>query len=381
MSPAQQTIALEGIAFDRTGGVLTLGLPLGTRGTGEAAPPSTAPRRGVPLVLGLPPHQRDPRGTPLVLGIPRDPKAKVQLPTELEEFLADVEEEDEQQDEELEAEEGEAPYAEAESAGLPVEEGAPAWVMTFGDLMSLLLTFFILLFSMSSIQEDNFRAMAASMGEAFLGPGNPITLPGPELLGGPPAPVPSQPGKGAVDLALEELAERFRAFASALDADFQITVDVDDEGLYVRIPNAGVFSPGVADLEDGAERIIEGLGAVVAAFDFPVIVSGHTDDVPIASTQFPSNWELSGARAAGVARLLLETGVPSSDLTVRANGEYEPLASNDTPEGRAQNRRVELFYSRDGIRTRLEERGELVGESADAPSAPPTDPTPPSGAS
>jgi len=93
-----------------------------------------------------------------------------------------------------------------------------------------------------------------------------------------------------------------------------------------------------------------------------VIVSGHTDNVPIRSAAFASNWELSAARAAGVARTLVGRGRDPSAVTVEAFGEYRPLATNDTPEGRAQNRRVEVYYSRETLQRELEGRGILQRE-------------------
>jgi chemotaxis protein MotB len=112
---------------------------------------------------------------------------------------------------------------------------------------------------------------------------------------------------------------------------------------------------------------VEQLGQITLGVDVPVTVAGHTDTIPISSSRFQSNWELSAARAAGVARALVAMGHDPDEVQVTAFGEYRPIDTNDTPEGRARNRRVELFYSKLSVeeavqRAGSEEQGAGSGE-------------------
>jgi len=102
---------------------------------------------------------------------------------------------------------------------------------------------------------------------------------------------------------------------------------------------------------------VEQLGQITIDVDVPVTVAGHTDTIPINSTRYQSNWELSAARAAGVARTLVSMGHDPDEVQVVAFGEYRPIDTNDTAEGRARNRRVELFFSRENVDAALAAEG------------------------
>ncbi|MEZ4414278.1 MAG: flagellar motor protein MotB [Gemmatimonadota bacterium] len=265
------------------------------------------------------------------------------------------------------------PVLEEESAGPPPEEGAPAWVMTFGDLMSLLLTFFILLFSMSSIEVEKFKAVAASFREALGEEGTGVISEVPPPMTQEPAKpeeVYVDSGAGQVSAAMSDIANVLQQFVQENDLSEQVDVSQDDAGVYLRIQDMALFRPGSSDIEAASVEIVQRLGLILQAIQVPLVVSGHTDDIPIRSPIFHSNWELSAARAAGVARLLVETGHEPQSMTVEAYGEYRPIGDNASPEGRAQNRRVELYYSRQSIEDTMRDRGLLPDESAGADTPP-----------
>ena len=247
----------------------------------------------------------------------------------------------------------------------PVEEAAPAWMMTFGDLMRLLLTFFILLFSMSSIETEKFRAAANSLQEAF------GTLDGDGLQHDVPPPMSDSipvlsPGDRIVDDVLEEIRRVLQSFVTDNDLQDAVAVAKEAEGVFLRVKSQALFLSGSAGIEPEGASILESLGDITRLIDVPVSVTGHTDDTPISggSGGFHSNWELSAARAAGVARALVERGQDATLVTVESYGEHRPIVANDTPEGRAQNRRVELYYSRQGVMSTLIERGVLPDPNA-----------------
>lgn len=261
------------------------------------------------------------------------------------------------------------------------EEGAPTWMVTFGDMMSLLLTFFILLYSMSELRQERFVLASQSLREAMGStapepPSDPQSLledpdaeePGP--LESTPAtataPAPANAPRegdadsgGPVDDVLEMfteaymrmLTERLERLAAEQGLDRR-TVEVVtlDDGVYLRIMDAVLFFSGDAALTDAGESIVNGLSELTTSLEIPTVVSGHADDRPISTDRYPSNWELSAARAAGVARLLVARGQDPTALLVYSYGEHAPIADNGTAEGRARNRRVELFFSREEIR-------------------------------
>ena len=168
---------------------------------------------------------------------------------------------------------------------------------------------------------------------------------------------------------MDDIASQLEEFVRENKLEEQVVVSKESHGVFLRMQNQALFGPGSADIAAASVAIVEQLGAVLDRMDLPVKVSGHTDNVPIRSSVFPSNWELSAARAAGVARILVSRGHDPSAVAVEAFGEHQPVASNDTPEGRAENRRVELYFSKLGVEARLDERGELPTEDGeDAPS-------------
>lgn len=246
-----------------------------------------------------------------------------------------------------------------------VEEGAPTWVTTFADLMSLLLTFFVLLYSMSELKVENFFIAAESLREAM---GSTAETPPDSIIGlmmesaDPetviePLSAESNDGSGDDDqvervaaeyLALLEGQLRTSVEEAGLD-DSQIEIIRDDDGLYLRIRNAALFESAQVQVRPQAEALLVTLSSITSEIVIPTIVAGHADSRPISTPAFASNWELSAARAAGVARLMYENGHPASRLEVESYGEHRPLASNESAEGRAENRRVELFFSREYV--------------------------------
>lgn len=255
----------------------------------------------------------------------------------------------------------------------PVEEGAPTWVVTFGDMMSLLLTFFVLMYSMSEVKSERFLLASQSLREAM---GSTADVPVDDPMGLMPDPVDPElelanpgltdgattnpvdgetDGDDYIDVFAEAYMEMIEQKLAELVAEAgldssSVEIVVEEEGVYLRIRDAALFETAQATLKPDGQALVLSLSQVTRGLEIPTIVSGHADSRPIRTAAFPSNWELSAARAAGVARLLVATGQDPETLRVQSFGEFEPVADNDSEEGRARNRRVELFFSRDAIR-------------------------------
>lgn len=230
---------------------------------------------------------------------------------------------------------------------LDLEEGddlptAPFWMTTFSDMVTLLLTFFVLIVSMSEVEVQKFREALSNF------PGRTGLVQFEAML--PPV----MPNAATEEAVLVEQAERFEELLAYIEAEGlqdKVRVNLTSRGLHVSITDSVVFASGSATLLTSAQEILRKIAAVVGTRADSVQVEGHTDDRPIQTSAFPSNWELSAARAAAVVRFFLEqeTALAPERYAALGRGEFHPVASNDTPEGRARNRRVDiLFVSRHG---------------------------------
>lgn len=237
------------------------------------------------------------------------------------------------------------------------QAGSPAWMTTFSDLMSLLLTFFILLFSMSSVSEERFKDAAQSLQMALVGSSSDSILDGNgEIIGdlvGDVDPeeivveeVPVDPNYIPEEvIALYDTVNGFLE-EEGLNAD--VTLSRDQEGVYIDIQEAILFDSGHATLKAAGSETLGQLAELFTLFDNEIIIEGYTDDVPMHSREFPSNWELSTGRALSVLRYLSETyDISPSRLSARGYGEYRPIVPNDSDENRALNRRVNIAIVHD----------------------------------
>ena len=209
-------------------------------------------------------------------------------------------------------------------------EGADAWVMTYMDLITLLLTLFILLLSYSGKgtgeYEQATRAMAEASRGVLKGSDSPVVL---------PAPV------SPLDIMGEDLQQQFA------EAGLGTGVEIarKEGSLDVQLSEKVLFPSGEAHFNPRAMVALRPLFDVLKGTDFLVAVEGHTDNIPIRTERFPSNWELSSARAISVVRHLIEEGVEASRLKAVGFADTRPLADNTSEEGRAKNRRVTLVIS------------------------------------
>ncbi len=233
-------------------------------------------------------------------------------------------------------------------------ENHERWLVSYADFITLLFAFFVVMYAISSVNEGKYRVLSDSISSAFR------SIPGStsgaivQVNPTPPMPV-SIPFKKPqianikTDVVREKNRELLRSKAkeitevlAPLVQQGQVRITEGALGITVEINASVLFDSGEARLQIPAMRALTAVGQILATTDFPITVEGHTDNAPINTPLFPSNWELSGARAASVVRLFIDTGVDPRRLTATGYAEQRPMADNATIEGRQRNRRVAI---------------------------------------
>jgi len=235
-------------------------------------------------------------------------------------------------------------------------ENHERWLVSYADFITLLFAFFVVMYALSSINEGKYRVMSDSISSAFRNvPGDtsgaqvainsginrplPISMPSKRL---PPNVRPDATQVVKRD-RLRNMAKDINKALAPLVDEGKVKVTEGALGIMVDINASVLFAPGDARLDPGAVRALAAIAQILAPTDFPIIVEGHTDNTPINTSQFPSNWELSGMRASSVVRLFIETGVDGRRLTATGYADQRPLADNATADGRQRNRRVAIM--------------------------------------
>ncbi len=235
---------------------------------------------------------------------------------------------------------------------------APAWIVTFADLATLLLTFFILLLSFAELDAEKYRLMVQSMAVAFgtqnvmadaIG-GSPLTLIESDTVSVPQTPEPDFiDERGAattittVPAGVVELTSRLIRELETEVASEDLSIRYDLEKVVIRFSEEATFRSGDAAIKPRMVPIIERVVEVLSQCTGDVLVAGYTDDRPIVSGRYRSNWDLSAARAVSVVhQLVMSKAVSAERVTAAGRAETSPLAPNDSPENRARNRRVEI---------------------------------------
>lgn len=204
--------------------------------------------------------------------------------------------------------------------GVQLAKPSPAWMLTYGDMVTLILVFFVLLFTLSDINIVKFSSFFQKMKKP------PVVLDEEQLR-----------------RVMLELAN----YAKEKGLEDKIGLAIDLQGLTITLTESIMFRSGQARLMNEALPILEVIADKIINLPNPLAIEGHTDNIPIRNEQFPSNWELSLSRAVNVLKYLVEKkGVDPGRISAAGYAEYRPVSSNDTPEGRAQNRRVVLVVMR-----------------------------------
>lgn len=216
--------------------------------------------------------------------------------------------------------------------------GADRWMVSYADLVTLLFAFFTTLYASSAMDSTKMAPVASSLHEAFTpasadAASSPATAADVKLAAAARAPRPAE----------DELQNRLRRLLGTALDEGRIELIRDPRGLVVSLPDDATFAVGSADATNEARSLIATVGDAIRVSANPIRIEGHTDNVPIKTSKYDSNWELSTARASAVvAYLVKNVGIDATRLSAAGYGEFHPRGPNATADGRARNRRVDL---------------------------------------
>lgn len=220
--------------------------------------------------------------------------------------------------------------------------GAAPWMNTYADMVTLLLCFFVLLFSFATIDAQKFEAIVRSLQGSLgvLDSGVTVeiepleqTFPGMQT--------------SSRDEEFDRIKHKIDVFIKDNNLENNVTLILNERGLLIRMLDATLFDSGKADIREESKYIIDGISDIIKETENNIRIEGHTDNVPINTFKYPSNWELSTARAVNVLKYLVENhDIEPSRFSAVGYGEYHPIDTNETSEGRQNNRRVDIMIIR-----------------------------------
>ncbi|MGA3032752.1 MAG: OmpA family protein [Terracidiphilus sp.] len=228
------------------------------------------------------------------------------------------------------------------------------WLVSYADFITLMFAFFVVLYAFARADEKKQAQVSAAIHKAFQSMGGLATPARPEIKGGDAQGAPAElagnhPAEEEIFASsqvvngLDRLRSELAQALSSQIASHSVALEMRRDGLVISLREAGFFNSGSADPKAAALPTLQRIAAQLAATSYDLRVEGHTDNVPIHNAEFDSNWELSSARATRIARLFLELkGIPPDRVSAAGYAEFHPVAGNDTAEGRAENRRVDL---------------------------------------
>jgi chemotaxis protein MotB len=232
------------------------------------------------------------------------------------------------------------------------KENAERWLLTYADMITLLMLFFIVLYSMSNVDEDKYKKVSEALEGIFSGGGifgyymNTFTTPGETGTTTWLEPTREKPKAIERKIALAGgkagLAARVRSSLDGLVKSGKARIVENETGIVISVAGDLFFGSGSAGISRDSVGTLRTVAEFLGSIPNQVIVEGHTDDSPVNPGQFPSNWELSSQRALAVLHVLQDFGVPDNRVSAAAYGSSRPMRPNDTPEGRAFNRRVDI---------------------------------------
>ncbi|WPP01338.1 flagellar motor protein MotD [Pseudomonas sp. HR96] len=254
-------------------------------------------------------------------------------------------------------------------------ENHERWLVSYADFITLLFAFFVVMYSISSVNEGKYKVLSQALIGVFNDPERsvkPIPIGDERVLTTKPT---EQLVKDAdqPDAAisspitpLQSIANQVNdAFGDLIKSD-QLTVRGNEMWIEIELKSGLLFGSGDAIPSDKAFTIIDKVAQIIKPFDNPIHVEGFTDDQPIRTSQYPTNWELSSARSSSIVRMMMADGINPSRMASVGYGEFQPVASNASAEGRSRNRRVVLVISRN-----LDVRRSLTGAGSTGGQPPP----------
>jgi len=222
-------------------------------------------------------------------------------------------------------------------------ENLERWLITYADLITLLLGLFVVLYSMSQIDLNKYQQWISAFSQLFGGGG--VLAGGKGVL---VTPTPPRTGSEAqaniyqASSSQQKLEVQINAILSTNIQSKKIIVTTSPEGLTIHLLERLLFESGSAELKPEAKAVLDTIAEILKLLPNKIRIEGHTDDRPIRSARFPSNWHLSVARALNTAYYLMSKGVNPEKISIAGYSEYRPIAPNDSEENRAKNRRVDI---------------------------------------
>jgi chemotaxis protein MotB len=222
------------------------------------------------------------------------------------------------------------------------------WLTTYSDMMTLILCFFVLLYSFSLVDAAKFKQLAQSLTKAFGGSSTVISQGG--NIG--PVPIAENPGisvtqdngDSMVDKEIQTMYNEVSNYIDANELNAKVTIKKDTRGVLIELQDRILFDSGDAKLKQDSFPLLKKISGLLSKFPNEVLIEGHTDNLPINKGYYQSNWELSSDRANKVVRYFVEKeGMDGKRFQAVGVGEYRPIDTNDTPEGRQKNRRVNIL--------------------------------------
>ncbi|GAX90821.1 flagellar motor protein MotB [Effusibacillus lacus] len=234
------------------------------------------------------------------------------------------------------------------------------WLLTYADLITLLMIFFVVLYALSKIDVTRYEQLAISLNQSFYDGSTGVMRTKFEKSYGQPNESGQSVDKKVLEASqkmveenqrLKDAEEKLKQHIQQNGLQDKVMVELTEQkGLQLTLRDVALFDTGSAVLKKDAEKILSGLAPFLKVMPNKISVEGHTDNIPIHNDQFRSNFDLSAARALNVLYYLQSEGIKSELLSATGFGEYQPVADNNTPEGRAANRRVNIIIMRNQIK-------------------------------
>ena len=235
------------------------------------------------------------------------------------------------------------------------EENGGTWIVTFADMMTLILVFFILLYTLSDLEDKTYRNLVSSV-HVLDGDGNQVSIidyarrsgRNPEPLKVVEDMLGLNPTDQVIELMEPLIVKELESLIESTDLAESVELAVDGDQINLQIDGRYLFPSGRAELKQEALVIFANLSHLFREFaDYRIAIRGHTDDRDIETVQFPSNWELSAVRATTVLRFFIQQGIDPERMTATGYADFLPLVANTTSENRARNRRVEFVLEKE----------------------------------
>ncbi|MCC0627889.1 MULTISPECIES: flagellar motor protein MotB [unclassified Clostridioides] len=217
------------------------------------------------------------------------------------------------------------------------EENNERWLLTYSDLITLLMIFFVIMYSMSNVDAEKYKQLSQSLNSAFGGSAGVIEGGNSKI----------EPGSDNLDslqnVEFKKVGEEIQKYLNENDMANSVSLKVQDRGLVIRLKDTILFDTGKSIVKDNSRDKIIQIGKMLNEMNSYMRVEGHTDNMSIKNSEFKSNWDLSVMRATNVVQLLIDNaGISPDKLSAVGYGEFRPIAENSSEEGRSKNRRVDI---------------------------------------